>query len=79
MNRGVALTWFEIVWNYCVEAIDYWNIFSMKIKLNKNQKFYWSFGAFLVLLESPQQVKFNKVYFSIFGVKVWKILIFEWI
>jgi len=29
-NRG-APTWFEIVWNYNVDAIDYWAIFSMKI------------------------------------------------
>jgi hypothetical protein len=33
----------------------------------------------LVLLESPWQVRFNKVYFTIFRGKVWKTLIFEWI
>jgi hypothetical protein len=33
----------------------------------------------LVLLESPQQVRFYEVYFTIFKAKVWKILIFEWI
>jgi hypothetical protein len=31
MSRG-APSWFEIVWSYGVEAIDYWIIFSMKIK-----------------------------------------------
>jgi hypothetical protein len=30
MNRG-ASSLFDIVWNYSVEAIDYWTIFSMKI------------------------------------------------
>jgi hypothetical protein len=30
-TRG-ALTWFDSVWSYGVEAIDYWTIFSMKIK-----------------------------------------------
>jgi hypothetical protein len=32
-----------------------------------------------VLLESPQHLKLNKVYFIIFRANVWKILIFEWI
>jgi hypothetical protein len=40
---------------------------------------HWNLGAFLVLLESPWWVKFNRVYFTIFRAKVWKILIFEWI
>jgi hypothetical protein len=31
-----------------------------------------------VLSESPGRVRFNRVYFSIFRAKVWKILIFEW-
>jgi hypothetical protein len=32
-----------------------------------------------MLLESPLQVSFNRVYFIIFEVEVWKMLIFEWI
>ncbi len=40
---------------------------------------YWNLGVFLVILESPWQVQFNKVYFTIFRAIVWKILIFEWI
>jgi hypothetical protein len=32
-----------------------------------------------VLLESPQQVRFNRVYFIIFRAKMWKIFICEWI
>jgi len=72
MSR-VALTWFEIVWNYSVKAIDH----SMKIKWNWNCKLYWNLGALLVLLESPWQIKSNRFYFTIFRARVWKILIFE--
>jgi len=36
-------------------------------------------GEFLLLLESPQKVRFNRVYFTTFRDKVWKILILEWI
>jgi hypothetical protein len=32
-----------------------------------------------VLLESPHRVRSNRVYFTIFRAKVWKILILEWI
>ncbi len=39
---------------------------------------YWNLRAFLVLLESPWWVRLNRVYFTIFRAKVWKILIFEW-
>jgi hypothetical protein len=40
-------------------------------KLNKIEtEVYWNLGAFLVLLESPQQVRFNRVYFTIFRAKV---------
>jgi hypothetical protein len=78
VSRG-ALTWFETVWSYGVKVIDYWTIFSMKTKQNWNWKLYWNLGEFLLLLESPQQVRFNRVYFTTFRDKVWKILIFDWI
>jgi hypothetical protein len=32
-----------------------------------------------MLLESPLQVRFNRVYFTTLEVEVWKMLIFEWI
>jgi hypothetical protein len=32
-----------------------------------------------MLLESLPQVRFNRVYFTIFRDAVWKMLIFEWI
>jgi hypothetical protein len=39
----------------------------------------WNLGAFLVLLKSPWWARFNRVNFTIFRAKMWKILIFEWI
>ncbi len=63
-----------------------WNLliiepfFLSQWKINKfwNWKLYWNLGSFLVLLESSRQVRFNRVYFTIFRAKVWKMLIFEW-
>ncbi len=72
MSSG-ALTWLETVWRYGVEAIDYWTIFSMIIKSNQNWKLYWNLEVFLVLLESPWQVRFNRVCFTISRAKVWNI------
>ncbi len=46
MSRG-ALTWFETVWSYGVEAIDYWIIFSMKTLLE--------FGSILEILPIQKQ------------------------
>jgi hypothetical protein len=77
MSRGTP-TWFETIWSYGVEAIDHWTIFSMKTEQNWNWKCYWNLGEFLMLLESLWQVRFNRVYFTIFRAKVWKIIIFEW-
>jgi hypothetical protein len=68
----------QLVWDG-VEAIDYWIIFSMKNKSNWNWKNYWKLGTFLLILESLWWLRFNRVYFTIFKAKVWKILIFEWI
>jgi hypothetical protein len=33
----------------------------------------------MVLLETAWEVRFNRVYFTIFRAGLWKILIFEWI
>jgi hypothetical protein len=50
----------------------------MKTKLNWNWKLYWNLGVFLVLLERSLRVRLNRVYFTNFRAKVWKMLIFEW-
>jgi hypothetical protein len=69
MIRG-ALTLFAIVWSYIVEAIDYWTIFPMINFKNQCKKMYCNLGVFLVLLESPWQVRFNRFYFTIFTLKM---------
>jgi hypothetical protein len=54
---------------------------SSQWKLNKikTENCIGTWGAFVVLVESPRWARFNRVYFTIFLAKVWKILIFEWI
>jgi len=62
-----------------VEFIDYWTIFSLNFLKNQYWKLYWNLGTFLVLLESPHQVWFNKVDFVILRPKMWRILLkFLW-
>jgi len=61
-----------------VETIYLWSKVVCFVKL-RSPKVYWNLGVFLVILESPWQVQFNKVYSTIFRAIVWKILIFEWI
>jgi hypothetical protein len=65
MSRG-ASNWFETFWRHSVEDTDYWTIFFMKIKQNQSWKLHWNLGVFLVLLESLQRVRFNRLYFTIF-------------
>jgi hypothetical protein len=68
------------VWNYSVESIDYWTIFSLNFLKNQNWKLYWNLGALLVLLGNPHQVWFNKVDFVILRPKMWTILLdFSWV
>jgi hypothetical protein len=51
--------------NYGVEAIDYWIIFSMKTKSNQiTDNFFGIWGHFLVLLESPRWIRFNRIRFN---------------
>jgi hypothetical protein len=45
---------------------------------NQNWKLYWNLGAFLVLLENPHRVWFNKVDFVILRHKMWTILMNFW-
>ncbi len=74
--RRDALTWFEfglrlfqaMMW----EVIDHYS----QWKLNKIESCIGIWVVFLVLLESPRWVRFNRVYFTIFRAKVWKVLMF---
>jgi len=83
MLHRLASTWFETVWSYGVEAIDYWTLFS-QWKLNQivNWKLYWNLGGVRgVSGKASMWVRFNKIEFNftIFRAKVWKTLILEWI
>jgi hypothetical protein len=51
MSKG-ALTWFETIWSYGVEAIDYCTIFSMRINLKK-KKVILQFGDILGVIGNP--------------------------
>jgi len=76
MNRG-APTWFRmfgaIMWNLLIiKPFFHWIFWKTKIQN------YIGIWAFLVLLESPHQVWFNKVYFLILRPKMWTILLNFW-
>jgi hypothetical protein len=73
MSKG-ELTWVEtMVWKLSIiEPFSQW-------KLNKIQnKTVLEFGSVLGVVERNQQVRFNRLYFTIFRAKAWKRLIFEW-
>jgi hypothetical protein len=72
------LIWFKIVENYNVETIDYWIVFWWilnKIEIESYIRIFWHSCCWV---ENPWWVRFNKVYFTNFKAKLWKILIFEW-
>ncbi len=77
----IIYLWSKVVWE-CLE-LQCGSYRLLNHFLNENSKEniwkkpYWKLGMFLVLLESPWQVRFNRVYFTIFRAKVWKILIFS--
>ncbi len=53
--------------------------FFNEMKLNKKWNMYWNLEIFLVLLESFQSVRFNRIYFTNFKAKVWKYWFFDYI
>jgi len=56
---GVQWAWFHGVWTWSVEVLEYWMIFSLKIKLNHSWKFPKNWNVPLVLLERSLCVGFN--------------------
>ncbi len=52
----VASTWFEIVWTFGVEAIDYWTIFSIKLNEIKTENYIGIWGV-LGVIENPLMSK----------------------
>ncbi len=77
-RRRGALAWFHDVWTCGAKVLEYWMIFSLKIKLNCNWKFWRDWNMPLVLLERSWWAGFAGFYLVRFGFKMWEILIFKW-
>jgi hypothetical protein len=75
MSMG-APTWLETVWSYMWKLFIIQSFSEWKLNKNQNWKLHWNLGAFRGVVESPQWVKFNRVYFTIFRAKLWKIWVF---
>jgi hypothetical protein len=77
MRRG-AWAWFHEVWTCGAKVLEYWIIFSLKIKLNHSWKIWRNWNMPLVLLETSWWVGFNVIYLIRFGFRMWEILILKW-
>ncbi len=77
-RRRGTWAWFNGVWTFGVEGLEYWMIFSLKNKLNPNWNFWRNWNVPLVLLERSWWEGLNGSYLVIFGFKMWEILIFMW-
>ncbi len=60
------------------KVLEYWIIFSLKIKLNRSWNFQRNWNVPLVLLESTWWAGFNEIYLVRFRFRMWEILIFKW-
>jgi hypothetical protein len=78
LRRRGALTWFHGIWTCGAKVLEYWMIFSLKIKLNDSWKFRRNWNVPLVLLERSWWAGFNGIYLVRFGFRMWEILIFKW-
>jgi hypothetical protein len=72
LRRRGASAWFHGVWTCGVEVLEYWMIFSLKIKLNCNWNFWKNWNVSLVLLKRYWWARFNGIYLVRFGFKMWK-------
>jgi hypothetical protein len=70
MKRG-AWAWSHDVWTWSAKVLEYWIIFSLKIKLNCIWKFWRNWNVLLVLLERCWWPRFNRIYLVRFGFKMW--------
>jgi hypothetical protein len=77
-RRRVASAWFHGIWTCGVKVLEYWIIFSLKVKLNCNWKFRRNWNVPLVLLERSWWAGFNGIYLVRFGFRLWEILFFNW-
>jgi hypothetical protein len=74
-----AWAWFHDVWTCGAKVLEYWMIFSLKIKWNCSWKFQRNWNVPLVLLERSCWAGFNGIYLVMFGFRMWEILIFKWL
>ncbi len=77
-TRRGALSWFHDVWTCGAEVLEYWMIYSLKIKLNHKWKFQKNWDVPLVLLERSWWAGFNGISFVRFGLRMPEILNFKW-
>jgi hypothetical protein len=77
-KRRGAWVWFYGVWPCSAKVLEYWTIFSLKIKLNGSWKFGRNWNVPLVLLERSWWAGFKGIYLVRFGFRKWEILIFKW-
>jgi hypothetical protein len=71
-------TWFHDVWTCGAKVLEYWMIFSLRIKLNFSWKFWRNWNVPLVLLERSWWAGLNGIYLVRFGFKMCEILILKW-
>jgi hypothetical protein len=76
--RRVAWAWFHDVWTWGAKVLEYWMIFSLKIKLNRSWKFQRNWNVHVVLLERSWWAGFNGIYLVRYGFRMWEMLIFKW-
>jgi len=65
-------------WTCSAIVLEYWVIFSLKIKLNHSWKFQRNWNVPLVLLERFWWAGLNGIYLVRFGFRMWEILIVKW-
>jgi hypothetical protein len=70
---GLRLFWVTTCKLLIIQPFCQWKWHKIEIKT------ILEFWGILGVIQSCQQVRFNKVYSTIFKAKVWKILMFEWI
>jgi hypothetical protein len=76
--RTGAWAWFHDVWTWGAKVLEYWIIFSLKIKLNRSWKFQRNWNVPLVLLGRSWWAGLNGIYLVRYGFRMWEILIFKW-
>ncbi len=76
LGKG-AWAWHDY-WTCGAKVLEYWMVFSLKIKLNHSWKFWRHWNVPLVLFKRAWWAGFNWVYLIRFGFRMWEILIFKW-